>query len=282
MSPHGAPAFTLAFFKAEEVEILDTWHSTGMRGTGSTDFAVEDVFVPEERTHLLFGLASARCAATLYKLPIHVLHFTASSNIMPGHRPRCNRRLRRAGAGEDADDEPDAPRRTSDGPRGGRARLRRAYQSAVRSWTRSLMSSWTRSRTAMSCRPELEARRRLACLNAAEASERVVDAMYRLGGVQRPSRPTDDWTAACATCTRSTSTQQYRRRGGRRRGSSTSARSSGFSRGVVRRRRQRAEDSALGPFVHRAARGSRSFYVWRVAPGLEAAQALRLRCTAWR
>jgi hypothetical protein len=30
---------------------------------------------------------------------------------------------------------------------------------------------------------ELEARRRLACLNAAEASEAVVDAMYRLAGV---------------------------------------------------------------------------------------------------
>src|SRR5215213_9287723 len=55
MSPHGEPAFTLVFFKAEEVQILDTWYSTGMRGTGSADFAVEDVFVPERRTHLLFG-----------------------------------------------------------------------------------------------------------------------------------------------------------------------------------------------------------------------------------
>ncbi|HEY7295879.1 MAG TPA: acyl-CoA dehydrogenase family protein [Dehalococcoidia bacterium] len=33
----------------EEVTLLDNWHTTGMRGTGSNDFEGADVFVPEDR-----------------------------------------------------------------------------------------------------------------------------------------------------------------------------------------------------------------------------------------
>ena len=35
---------------AERCEILDTWTTTGLRGSGSHDFAAEDVFVPAEQT----------------------------------------------------------------------------------------------------------------------------------------------------------------------------------------------------------------------------------------
>ena len=34
------------FFPRTEAVILDTWHTMGMRGTGSTDYAVENLFVP--------------------------------------------------------------------------------------------------------------------------------------------------------------------------------------------------------------------------------------------
>ena len=37
------------FFRADEVELLDTWDVMGMRATGSTDYQVSDVFVPEGR-----------------------------------------------------------------------------------------------------------------------------------------------------------------------------------------------------------------------------------------
>jgi 3-hydroxy-9,10-secoandrosta-1,3,5(10)-triene-9,17-dione monooxygenase len=34
-----------------DYQIIDTWHSMGLQGTGSNDIIVENVFVPEHRTH---------------------------------------------------------------------------------------------------------------------------------------------------------------------------------------------------------------------------------------
>jgi alkylation response protein AidB-like acyl-CoA dehydrogenase len=48
--PDGAPDVQLMFVPRAECDILDTWHSAGLRGTGSHDFSVQDVFVPEERS----------------------------------------------------------------------------------------------------------------------------------------------------------------------------------------------------------------------------------------
>ena len=37
-------------FPVGEVELLDTWHTRGLRGTGTHHFNLKDAFVPEERT----------------------------------------------------------------------------------------------------------------------------------------------------------------------------------------------------------------------------------------
>jgi alkylation response protein AidB-like acyl-CoA dehydrogenase len=46
----GFPVLRAGFFPIEHAEILNTWATAGMRGTGSNDCAFHDVFVPDEFT----------------------------------------------------------------------------------------------------------------------------------------------------------------------------------------------------------------------------------------
>jgi alkylation response protein AidB-like acyl-CoA dehydrogenase len=47
---NGLPEFRVAVAPMSEIDILDTWHVSGLRATGSHDVEARDVFVPEERT----------------------------------------------------------------------------------------------------------------------------------------------------------------------------------------------------------------------------------------
>jgi indole-3-acetate monooxygenase len=49
--PSGEPEVRIVYFYPKSIaRIIDTWDVSGMRGTGSHDIEVEDLFVPEERT----------------------------------------------------------------------------------------------------------------------------------------------------------------------------------------------------------------------------------------
>jgi indole-3-acetate monooxygenase len=45
----GSPRAHMALVPAAEVKFHDTWHVSGLNGTGSTDFEFDNVFVPEDR-----------------------------------------------------------------------------------------------------------------------------------------------------------------------------------------------------------------------------------------
>jgi len=50
----GIPDMRVAFLPRDEVDFTDGWHVQGLKGTGSYDYNVADVFVPEHRTIALF------------------------------------------------------------------------------------------------------------------------------------------------------------------------------------------------------------------------------------
>jgi alkylation response protein AidB-like acyl-CoA dehydrogenase len=62
------PPPVIALLPRDEVDLIDTWHTVGMRGTFSGDVSVDDVFVPEHRVAYLGPehSRSSRFAGPLY------------------------------------------------------------------------------------------------------------------------------------------------------------------------------------------------------------------------
>lgn len=67
----GHPRTVMTYFPASQCEIFDTWHTTGLAGSGSHDWGVDDVFVSEERCFDF--MAKPRDPAPLYAFPWFVL-----------------------------------------------------------------------------------------------------------------------------------------------------------------------------------------------------------------
>jgi alkylation response protein AidB-like acyl-CoA dehydrogenase len=63
------PTLRCALLPAREWTIHDTWHTSGLRGTGSHDIEVGDRFVPTHRSFVLFGGASSLPGA-LFEAPL--------------------------------------------------------------------------------------------------------------------------------------------------------------------------------------------------------------------
>ena len=56
-------------WRLSECEILDTWYTTGLRGTGSNDLRAKDVFVPAERTFSFHDRDLIKRPGPLYAFP---------------------------------------------------------------------------------------------------------------------------------------------------------------------------------------------------------------------
>lgn len=74
----GAPVVIQAVVPKHEARILDTWYVGGLRGTGSTEFVLDDVFLPEERALTLYS-SEPKHSSPLYRLPPTFFGFAISA-----------------------------------------------------------------------------------------------------------------------------------------------------------------------------------------------------------
>ena len=74
------PEMLMVYFPRENCEVIDTWNVLGMRGTGSNDISVDDVFVPQART---FPMMPEFEPGSHYKGPLYRFPFigVAATNI---------------------------------------------------------------------------------------------------------------------------------------------------------------------------------------------------------
>ncbi len=66
-------AVPFVFFDPADVTFLDTWHTVGLRGSGSTDYEVTEAFVPEGRWAAGLGQREVRLDGPLYRFSFYGL-----------------------------------------------------------------------------------------------------------------------------------------------------------------------------------------------------------------
>lgn len=58
LDDNGQPEFRVAYLPAEKVELINNWDVLGLRGSGSTDYAIKDVIIPEAHVFKYFDGAA--------------------------------------------------------------------------------------------------------------------------------------------------------------------------------------------------------------------------------
>jgi alkylation response protein AidB-like acyl-CoA dehydrogenase len=85
---NGQPEMRYLFVPVAQAELLDTWHVRGMRGTGTHHFAVNDVFVPTQRT-VLSATAPLQNDGPLYKIPRTLAFASGDAAVALGMSRSC-------------------------------------------------------------------------------------------------------------------------------------------------------------------------------------------------
>lgn len=190
-APDGSFVMRRGFFPTSECSIIDTWDMTGMRGTGSHDWAVTDQFIPLHRTvevpgRLLFNQWS-HWRGPLYALPVHAFIGPHHSVVATGiARAAIDALTDLAGAKV---------------PRGRQGLLRdqphiqeavaraEAILGAGQTYRRAVVADiWDTCVAGQETTLEQRARCRLAASFATDSARQAIDLMYRAGGTTSSKR----------------------------------------------------------------------------------------------
>jgi alkylation response protein AidB-like acyl-CoA dehydrogenase len=178
------PELVFAFLPMSDIQIIDTWHVTGLRATGTHDLSVKDVFVPQEMTgrFVMPNGAQPVRQCVLTNIPFFTLFGIVQSP------PVC------LGLGRRAIEEFKQLALSKQGAFGGPrlseqvqvqvglARAEALLRSARSYWYENVQAVWEVATQGRDLSLEDRAAVRLASLTAGENSVAAVGLLYRLAG----------------------------------------------------------------------------------------------------
>lgn len=176
----GDPELHLMIFEASQVEILDTWNPSGLRGTGSHDFQVRDAFVPEGRETIL-GLTPPQIGTPLYRFPFFGLMAVSVCAVALGIARRAIDEFVTLAAKKVPawTQRPLAQRPTIQVQV---AEAEAALRSARAFIFDTIDAAWDVASVGKKLSPDLRRDLRLAAANAVRQSVKATDLMYEAGG----------------------------------------------------------------------------------------------------
>jgi alkylation response protein AidB-like acyl-CoA dehydrogenase len=175
--PDGGRA-PFVYFHRDEVELLDTWHSSGLQGSGSTDYVVDEVVVPNGRWVSMTG-QDPIVDGPLYRFSLLGALAVGVSAVSLGLAARAVDELVKLGS-----KVPDASRRTLAERATVQADLAQAdanVRSARAFVTEVVQECWAAAEQGQ-IQDEQKRLLRLAANNAVERSAAAIDLCYRAGG----------------------------------------------------------------------------------------------------
>ncbi len=174
----GGPTFRMAIVPKTAYEIVDTWYVSGLRGTGSKDVLVDDIFVPDEH---LCTLATPVDKGALYVFPLFGLLALGVASVCLGIARRAVDELRELAA----EKRPTGSRRRLAERSATQVDFARAMAElfAARTFMDSAITdAWERVEAGAEPSIDDRVKLRLAATHAARTSATVVDLMYEAGG----------------------------------------------------------------------------------------------------
>ena len=174
-------ASPFVFFEPGQVELLDTWHVAGLKGTGSTDYEVHDAFVPEGRWIDMFFGPDPVVEGPLWRFPmLGVLAFNIAAVAVGLARRAEHELVELAGSKKPAQSSRTLAERQA--TQADVAKAEAAWRSGRAFLREAVDEAWAAACTGAPLTGEHRRVLRMAATNAVWQSAAAVDLMYNVGG----------------------------------------------------------------------------------------------------
>ena len=176
----GGPGEVLqALAPRDAFRVLDTWHVSGMRGTGSTEYEVEDLFVPAEMAFKMF-LGEPRHPAPIFRLPAAFFCAALAAVALGIAHGAAEALVRLVETKRSLPGRPSLRDQAS--AQYAVAKAQALAESGALYLRHGIDGIWQQIQSGVAPDPEWRLRSRRACVHAAEASVEAVDLCCRAAG----------------------------------------------------------------------------------------------------